>query len=355
MKIRVTNVLVALILMVVTSAEADDLECSQDAWVGCLGKPWVVGDEMPTPLGKVWWPHPLWGAEDQAGSTNWYKNPEVVLRALAEADKGEVYSLGRFYDADMPLFGARKFSLRILGSPTGGPLGSNKIIWNDEFLATEVGQVGTQLDGLGHIGVQTGEAGDKSKMLFYNGFTAIDIEGAYGLKRLGVEKLHPIMARGVLLDIAATKGTESLDSGYEITMDDISAALEMQGMKNFEFHQGDAVFFHTGWGKLWGVDNDRFKASQPGIGMEVAKWISDEVQAGVVGSDTWATEVVPSSDPRCVFCVHQHLIVRHGIVNHENMTFESLLRAGVYVFLYSFSPAPIVGATGSMGAPIALD
>ena len=330
-------------------------ECGPDNWRGCEGKPWVVGDKMETPIGERWWPHPIWGEGDEAGSTNWYTKAEVVMRAVAEADKGKAYRLGRPYDADMPLFGARRFSLRIPGTPTGGPFGGNKVIWHDEFLATEVGQVGTQFDGLGHIGVEVNGVGDKDNMRYYNGFTESEVGSAYGLKKIGVEKLHPIIARGVLLDIAAVKGVPTLDAGYEITKADVDAALAKQGLAGFAFEAGDGVFFHTGWGKLWKKDNAKFNSGAPGIGMEVAKWLSDEVKIGVVGADTWPTEVVPNPDPACAFCVHQHLIARHGIVNQENMYLDELVADGVYTFMYVYSPAPITGATGSMGAPVAID
>ena len=128
------------------------------------------------------------------------------MRAMAQVKEGKVYKIGHPYNAEMPLFGARKFSLRIPGTPTGGPFGANNIMWNDEFLATEVGQVGTQFDGLGHIGVRVGDAGDKTEMRWYNGFSAADMGSPYGLKKLGVEKLKPIVARGIMLDIAAVRG-----------------------------------------------------------------------------------------------------------------------------------------------------
>jgi hypothetical protein len=63
-------------------------ECSPESWQDCAGKPWVEGDKMETPLGERWWPNALWGEGDEAGSTNWYTRPEVVLRAIAEADQG---------------------------------------------------------------------------------------------------------------------------------------------------------------------------------------------------------------------------------------------------------------------------
>ncbi len=351
---RSTTAVALAAVVLALGVDRAEAQCSPDNWKACKGKPWVIG-EPETPIGEKWWPNPLWGEGDEAGSTNWYTKPEVVMRAVAEADRGKVYKLGRPYEAKMPLFGARKFSLRIPGTPTGGPFGANKIIWHDEFLATEIGQVGTQFDGLGHIGVMIGGPGDKDQMRFYNGFTETEVGDAYGLKKLGTEKLYPIVARGVLLDIAAVRGVEMMEAGDEITMADVRAALERQGMADFAFEEGDGVFFHTGWGKLWNVDNDKFNSGAPGIGMEVARWLTDEVKAGVVGADTWPTEVVPNPDPACAFCVHQHLMPRHGLVNQENMYLDELVADQVWTFMYVYSPVPIVGATGSIGAPVAID
>lgn len=260
----------------------------------------------------------------------------------------------------MPLFGARNFSLRMPGTPTGGPFGSNVLMYNDEFLATEIGQVGTQFDGLGHIGVQIGAAGDKSEMRWYNGNSAAEMGSPYGLQQLGTEKLHPIVARGILLDIAGARGVESMEAGQVITMADVENALERQGMAGFEFAEGDAILFRTGWEKYWIVDNAKYNNGCPGIGMEVARWLAEEVRAGLSGADTWPVEAVagvgtPNEVPEgCVFCVHGYLQTRHGIVNQENLRLAELADAGVYTFAYMFSPLPIAGATGSPGAPIAL-
>ena len=330
-------------------------ECGADNWKDCAGKAWVDGDVMETPLGSKWWPHPMWGAGDESGSTNWYTKPEVVMRALsANAGKGKVYRLGHPYTADMPLFGARKFSLRIPGIPTGvsDGLGGNKVTWNDEFLATEVGQVGTQFDGLGHIGVTMGAPGDGSQMRWYNGFTAAEMHNSYGLNKLGTEKLHPIVARGILIDVAAIWGSD-MKAGDLITMDHVKQALDAQGMADFQFAEGDAIVIRTGWERHWG-DPATFNAGCPGIGMEVARWIAEEVKAGVTGFDTWPGDAVPNPDPTCAFCVHTYLQTRHGIVNQENMKLSALAADGVYVFTYIYSPVPIAGATGSMGAPIAI-
>jgi kynurenine formamidase len=321
-----------------------------EAYRNLDGRAWVDGTCMETPLGERWWPHPLWGEGDQAGSTNWYTKPEVVARALAQVKLNRVLKIGQEYSAEMPLVGSRSFSLRIPGGPTGGPLGKNQVIWNDEFLAAEVGQVGTQFDGFGHIGVQIGKPGDENGIRFYNGFTGAEILDAYGLKRLGTEKLHPIVARGVLIDIAAFRGVDAMEAGEVISLADVRGALKKQGMADFELQPGDAVLFRTGWERYWIVDNEKYNSGCPGIGMEVARWLADG-RAGVSAADTWVVDAVPDSDPDCQYCVHAFLQARHGIVNQENLTLSALAEQGVYTFAYFFTPVPIRGATGSIGSP----
>lgn len=328
--------------------------CSDKDWKACEGKPWVIG-KADTPIGEKWWPNKQWGAGDEAGATNWYTKADVIQRALKEADKGKIYRIGRPYTADMPTFGTRKFVIRIPGGPTGGPFGANMLVYNDEFVATEIGQVGTQFDGMGHIGVIVGKLGDKNEYRYYNGFTEAEIGDTNGLKKLGIEKLHPIVARGILIDAAAAKGVDAMNAGDEITAADVKDALKKQGMENFKFMPGDAVLFRTGWASKWWKEPTKNNAGAPGIGMEVAKWLSDEVQAGVWGADSWPTEVVPNKEPGCAFCVHSHLITRHGMPNHENLDLDGLSQDKVYVFAYIFSPTPIAGATGSAGGPIAVD
>ena len=328
-------------------------ECSEENWKDCAGKPWVDGEVMETPMGSKWWPHPIWGEGDEAGSTNWYTKQEVDMRALAQVKTGQVYSLGHPYTAEMPLFGERKFSLRIPGTPTGGPFGANKLVYHDDFLATEIGQVGTQFDGLGHIGVQIGVDGDRNNMRWYNGFTNTEVGSAYGLKKLGTEKLHPIIARGILIDLAGVLG--DMEVGQAATMADVRAALKRQGMENFQFKERDAVLFRYGWERYW-TDPDKFNEGCPGVNMEVARWLAEEVKPGITGGDTWpGTDPVPyPEEPACGFCVHAFLQARHGIVNQENLALKQLADDEVYIFTYIYNPVPIAGATGSIGSPIAI-
>jgi kynurenine formamidase len=291
------------------------------------------------------------GPQDEAGGSNWI-TPAKVLEAARLIKTGKIYELGHVYETGMPLFGARVFALRIPGTPTGGPFGKNKLVFHDEFVSAEIGQVGTQFDGLGHIGCITGKDGDMTEMRYYNGFTEAEMANAYGLQKLGIEKCKPFFTRGVLVDVAGLKG-RMLNMGEEIKVADVQAALQRQGIAESSIQPGDGVFFNTGWGSLWMKDNARFNEGEPGIGMEVAQWCAAK-QLALVGADTWATEVVPNPNPDLAFVVHNELITKHGIFNHENLDFTDLLRDKVSEFVYVFAPLRIKGGTGSPGRPIAI-
>ena len=284
-----------------------------------------------------WYPSP-WGPADQRGAANRI-TPQKVLEAKNLMTRGTVYQLGHVYESTMPLFGTRHFSLKI--PQTFGPQGSNNLRFHDELVSGELGQVGTQFDGLGHIGI-----GD----LFYNGNNRNDFARPDGLEKLGVENVGPIVTRGVLVDVAAFKGVARLEGGYEITLADLRGALERQRM---EVRSGDVIILHTGWSSLWKVDNAAFGATAPGIGLEAARWLVER-EVVIIGSDTWSMEVVPNPSANLAFPVHQLLIPRNGIYIFENLVTEELARDRAYEFAFFFAPLKLKGATGSPGNPLAI-
>jgi len=308
---------------------------------GALGG--AVTAMSQTPTGPEWWPAE-WGPDDERGAAN-RLTPAKVLEAASLIERGDVYELGRDYEVGMPLFGNRHFSLTIPGLPTGGPMGTNQIVYNDELISGEIGQVGTQFDGLGHVGTQVGD-----ESVFYNGFNLSEFGGTYGLERLGVEKAGAFFTRGVLLDVARYKDVERLDPTYVITIDDIEGTLALEGV---EIREGDAVLFHTGHGQLWMVDNDTFSASHPGPGITAIKWLAEK-KIVMTGSDTSGTEAVPGENPDRPFEGHQWLLNRHGIYNIENLDLSALAEDQVYEFAFVFAPLKLKGATGSPGNPIAV-
>ncbi len=288
------------------------------------------------------WTNSKFGPDDQAGASN-LMTAAKALEAVALIKSGSVMSIGRDYTSDMPLFGSRVFAVRGTRGLAGGPLGSNEVIWMDDFIATEIGQVGTQFDGLSHIGI----GGSTNR--FYNGIPAEDVVGSLGTRKLGIEQLKPFFTRGIVLDFVALKGRD-LNAGEEITVADIEAALQAQGIA--PPGSGDVVLLHTGWGRHWITDNATFNAGEPGIGIEAARWLVEK-DIAIVGADTWAIEVLPNPDSGVAFPVHTELIPKNGIFIHENIATERLIEAGVSEFAYIFSPVPIAGATGSPGAPLA--
>ncbi len=165
----------------------------------------AASPQPANPLGKEWWPSP-WGPTDERGAANRI-TPAKVLEAVRFIKAGKIYQLGRVYEQGMPLFGSRHYSLTIPGGPTGGPFGKNKLMYNDEMFGGEIGQVGTQLDGLGHISTIIG-----NEPVSYNGFKQSEVGGAYGLQKLGVHNVGVFFTRGVLIDVLAYKGATACRS-----------------------------------------------------------------------------------------------------------------------------------------------
>ena len=69
-------------------------------------------------------------------------------------------------------------------------------------------------------------------------------------------------------------------------------------------------------------NNDKFNGGEPGIGLEVAKWVHRQGPC-LTGADQWATEVVPNPNKDLAFAVHGELITKNGIYNHENLDFTT--------------------------------
>ncbi len=296
-----------------------------------------------TPTGSRWWPSE-WGADDQRGATNRI-TPSRVLEAVRLVRDGRIYSLGRPYEAGMPVFGRRHFSLTIPGLPTGGPEGANRIVWNDELVSGELGQVGTQFDGLGHVGTEV-----DGELVFYNGFKLSEFGGTYGLQKLGIEHAGPFLTRGVLLDIARFKGVERLAPGYVVTVADLEGTLAAEGIA---IREGDAVLIRTGHGQLWMRDNETYASGNPGPGITAIKWLAER-RIVMTGSDTPSTEAVPGENADRPFEGHQWLMNRNGIFNLENLDLEALAADRVYEFAFFFAPLRLRGATGSPGNPVAV-
>ncbi len=332
----------------------------------------AVQAQNDAPFTENWAPAE-WGPEDKAGAVN-RTTPQMVLAAVGLVKQGKVATLGKIYQPDAPFFGDRGYKMTIPAFPPPGSVGPEALVGLSEFVATEIGQVGTQFDGPGHIGVRTSK-GD----FFYNGRILSEVGNSSGLGPLGVQHVGQIgfVCRGVLLNAAAYRGVDQLpipapppnagDPGI-ITDADVEAMVEAQGIA--PIGEGDCVFLYTGHGNIWHPrDWDTFSAAEkrqritefnsgaPGFGISACEYMASK-KIILTGADTWPTEAVAAGtfggeNPQPFEC-HMNMMTKRGIWNLENLDLTQLVEDGVSEFLFAWSPLKLKGATGSPGNPVAM-
>lgn len=301
----------------------------------CLATFGAAAQEGPS------WCKSKWGANDEIGAGN-LLTPELALSAAKLVRTGKTYSLGVETNAKTPAFGPRSWTLVINqpGQAGGIGLGSTKTNYNDDIYMGYVG-TGTQIDGLGHIGIDN---------VYYNCNKNSEFVQANGLTKLGIEKVPNIVARGVVLDMAAHLGRPVVPEGTAFNRREIDEAAAKQGI---EIRRGDVVLFHTGWLSLVGQDDKRYITGEPGLGKEGAEYLaSKEVVA--VGADSWGLEVLPFEPGVGVFEVHQILLARNGIYILENINTAELARDRAYEFMFVLGASKITGGVQGIVNPTAI-
>jgi kynurenine formamidase len=339
---------------------------------------------LPGPIddSALSWGPSKWGKDDRAGSSNHTKNPANIKKALATIKQNKSITIGKFFHREAPAFGPRSWSMYIPGTPTGGPFGKNALVYHDELVITQIGQIQTQFDGPGHIGVNTSKG-----PMFYNGVISWDAyeRGAggqvMGMGPLGVEHVadNGFVCRLVVLDAVAYKKsigqipasaemlpipTKAGDPGI-VTADDMKGMLKAQKMA--DIGPGDCVALHTGQGNTW--SNDKYKSmtseqraaaraifaqGEPGFGISACKYMAERDIALTMG-DTSANDAQPGNeeDGMAVPC-HTMLQTGKGIWNLENVDTKSMIDAKVHEGAFIWAPLRIIGATGSPANPMVL-
>jgi kynurenine formamidase len=286
-----------------------------------------------------WYPS-RYGSEDEIGAANLLA-PEVTLEAMKLVKKGKTYSLAVPIDKNLPAFRHRSFYLyNVQPDEAGGKVkAQNKFTFNDELVNGWTG-VGTQLNGIGHIGIDH---------IYYNGNKAADFVTVEGVKKLGIEKVPPMVTRGVVLDMVEHYGQPIVPAETEFTVADIKAVLKKQGIT---LRKGDVVLFNTGWLELIGKDDKKFLEVEPGIGMEAAEWLAAQ-EIVAFGGDTWASEIYPAKDGQ-EFPVNQFMLAKQGIYNLELIDSRALVRDRAYEFLFVLGQPLYKGSTQVNVNPVAI-
>ncbi len=176
------------------------------------------------------------------------------------------------------------------------------------------------------------------------------IQTPAGFTALGVETIAPIVARGILLDVARSRNVERIDAANSISRADLEAAARSEGVS---IREGDVVLARTGYGALWNDATAYMRAG--GMSAEASTWLARQ-RVLAVGADNMAWDEIGVVDPDFKVSLPGHLIllVRHGIYIIENLNLEALARDGCYEFTFICLPLKIQGATGSPVRPIAV-
>ena len=279
-----------------------------------------------------------WGEDDERGALN-LQTPASVLDGLAAARTGLVYSLGLpVQRSGMPHVAHRPAPQRLtLTSDSDDAMftafGAAPGTGSHEDVVVLPTHEATHMDALGHV--YDGE-------VMYNGFPH-DAASTYGgLAHCGIEKAGPVVARGVLFDVAGVRGP--LEPGQVITVADLEACP-------VAVSPGSVALVRTGW--LEGFDPVAgLTYEQPGIGREAAAWLGDQ-DVVAVGADNTAVEAMPF-DGGGFMPVHVELLVRRGVYLLEHLVLEHLAADGVSEFLLVAAPLSITGASGSPVNPVAI-
>lgn len=283
-----------------------------------------------------------WGASDEIGNANLI-TPESVLAASELVKTGKTYSLGITIDSNTPAFPPRSLSLHIVqpGQQFGRKAFPNAT-YNDDVFTGWLG-IGSQLDGLGHIGDADG--------MYYNCFDGKEIAQYTGLTKLGTHNVPPIVARGILLDMAAHKGVGHMKAGEYFTAEDIQAVEKKQGT---QVREGDVVLFHTGWTDATLESNPTaWVSAEPGLDESAARYLAGK-NVVAVGADTWGVDVMPPVDENEPFPGHVVLLKKNGIYLLETMNTGPLVRDGTHEFLFVLGQAKVRGAVQMIINPVAI-
>lgn len=280
-----------------------------------------------------------WGPDDELGSLNLLRSAEV-RRGIAEVRDGTVIPLAA------PIRSGKGFGVVGRNPPThymirdggdyaaGLPERAGFGFADDVVLLPTHGV--THIDGLSHVW-QDGQ--------MYNGHPSSAVTSR-GAARLGVDKITPIVTRGVFVDAAPGGSREPEDP---IGVDELRRLV---ADSDVELLSGDALLVRTGWLDAFGAGSAD-GSSWPGLDRDCADWLA-ESDVVLIGSDNVGVECFPSTDPDCQVPLHIALLRGHGIYFNELMDLSGLASAGRPTFLFVLAPLPLVGAVGSPVAPVAV-
>jgi kynurenine formamidase len=233
-----------------------------------------------------------WGPRDEIGRLNWITR-DTNRAILEHLDGRHVFDLNVEYFIGMPSWvaaGDPPYGIWMTHTPQGsvndnlsgvGSAVHKKYSYCGDSIHLYT-HCGTHIDTLNHLGFYG---------KFWNGWTADKELGSRVWTKGGPENYPPVIAHGVMLDVAGMKGVDCLPDSYAVSPRDLQSSARKQGVK---LRRGDVVLVRTGRMTVW-PDFHGYLDSTPGISLASAKWLCEEVgdPGAVTEYNVRFTAVVP--------------------------------------------------------------
>src|SRR5439155_21497975 len=126
---------------------------------------------------------------------------------------------------------------------------------------------------------------------FHGGVDVDAIERSDGYRALGAETIQPILARGVLLDVARWKGVDVLPPHYAITAEDLAGCAAATRVR---IDPGNVPLVRTGYARAWTDEATYLGAA--GASKSGNVWAADR-RVRAVGADNMAWDSMEERDP----------------------------------------------------------
>lgn len=292
-----------------------------------------------------------WGPDDEIGRLNLITEQSRAA-VLGRLRGGKVYDLATDYYIGMPSWqvaGDPHYQMWMTHTPRGTRVDDPMKVGeamnaHTSYTGTAFSMyshTGTHIDALNHFGIDG---------KIWNGFEADRHVGDRGWNKTGVEKFPPLIARGVLIDVAGLKGVEMLPDGYRISRQDVLDSLRRQKLG---LRRGDIVLIRTGRMRLF-EQPEAYMAQPPGLGIDAARYLVEEGGAMIVGADNLSLETFPSEVEGEYVPLHTYLLAQHGVPIIELIVLDELARDRVYEFAFIGGPLKLRGGDAAPLRPVAI-
>ena len=290
------------------------------------------------------------GADDEIGMLNLIDaaSRDAIMR---RADASRVFDLSVDNFVGMPGWvaaGDPPYQIWMTHTPpgekvwnsTGQDDATNELISYSGDAISMYTHCGTHIDTLNHFGYNG---------RLFNNFEVSKHLGSRSWNICGAEKHPPVIARGIMVDLAGMHGIDVLPPSHGVGAKELRDCLKHQGTA---LEPGDVVLLRTGQMKHW-LDTPKYIANTPGLNRDGAEYLC-KGGAIMIGADNLTLEQMPSTEQGNYLPVHCYMFAEAGVPIMEMAQLDELAADKVYEFAFIGACIKLRGATGSPMRPVAM-